>query len=786
MKRTHILQLIVFILLCTASGINAQNWVKLNAGAPIPSNAVIGGLENNMTLYVARGKFNGTWHPGKTWAGAGKCNFGWGNAEKAATDYEVLTAPQGYFTWVTPSGNTLPANVFPGGTDGNLTTCPCQGKVANGSWHPGKTWAGAGRCNVGYGGKEVVCTEYTVLVTSGTPPPNTTTGPDPSPSTTSPSAVGAKMMPFVNDGTKTVTIYKTSATAKGPKVTDITNQGTVNIPVKIGDQFLVEIDGRTDLHPKVFITDLDKGGIIIHGNLPLVEYKSAGPITYEVPDYYPNLVGIDLTILNPRDLVSTINKAKIFEALDPANGVDYFHIGNKLVKYGFLYYGLSTASGSSSVDMSYGFNAFSSSYSGSVGADFPLPKGMSGSLNVGFNNFSNEEKSSTNVYTYTREQKQVFGVDVDPMEARLDSKFKLDVLQVNSVQDAKDIIIPKYGTHYPKTIIYGGDRSAYMIMTSDQYSKVKGYGVDVKASVSKSALQKNGSKENFNSKGKSTGSSDSYASSNVGSGSLSFAYEQNEEARSVLESTKSKYRQVGGTGGFDNTWEVSEGDAAPVGVILGLISDLIDVKIFKDATTAAQLAPKKAYIEQAIKEYLQGMASVSEPPAVPVVYSVEMSTFKVVKANDDGNRGLKGRVDAYFQVGNNAAVQLTPWVVANYYDPWSAMCFCPDHGDHQFSSLGGKKVYFTQVPESNGALAPIKLNVSAYYSEFDDNLADNSDNLYGSTGLFDIGNMQEGATITKEFYAYHDGNPGWNSILVKFKVTRLPSDFSDLVSNNGF
>jgi MAC/Perforin domain len=580
---------------------------------------------------------------------------------------------------------------------------------------------------------------------------------------------------FENKGTKTVTIRRATSTAVGEKVTDITNQGRVTINVKLGDQFVVEIDGRTDLHPKIFISDLSKSGIVVHGNLPLGEFQNYN-LNFDLPDYYPNVIGIDLKVLNPRDLVNTISKGRIFELLHPINGVDYYTIGQKIVKNGFLYYGLSTAEGSQNVQMAYGFDKFSQGYSINAGASFPLPKGASGSIGVGYNSFNNTERSSTSVYAYTTERKKTFGVSVDPTEARLDPVFKLDALAVTNSAQAL-AFIQKYGTHYPKMVEYGGDRSLYMVLKKDDYSKVKGYGVDVKAKVKMSQQKMQSTTQNYNAAGNATTSSNKYGDEQVGSGSLSFSYEQNEEVRSSLENSLSKYRQIGGEGGFEG-WTVEEANAAPINVDMGLISDLIDIKVFKDGSSPTVLAQKKTLIEQAITDYLKDMPNYGTAKPSPIVYEVELKSFEVTRAaNEDANKGLKGHSNVVFK-HNGVDKVLNMWQQDNYVDPWSTLCFCTGK---EYSVPGGKKVYFTHFPEENGVFNPLTIDVHANFWEMDDNLADNTDYLYGHHGPFAMPVLADGASTELNFTVYQDGKTDWNSIRVKYKITRVRSEFAEII-----
>ncbi len=162
MKRTKFIFAMLVILTSFAQSLHAQTWVAPSAPGVIPSNAISGGTWTGGTLYVARANNIGNWNPGKTWAGYPKCNYGWGGLEKITTNFEVLTMAPGTYEWV--AGTTVPANAVIAGTEGELKLCPCQGKMADGNYHPGKTWQGAGACAVGYGGQEVLATDYKTLM----------------------------------------------------------------------------------------------------------------------------------------------------------------------------------------------------------------------------------------------------------------------------------------------------------------------------------------------------------------------------------------------------------------------------------------------------------------------------------------------------------------------------------------------------------------------------------------------------------------------------------------------
>ncbi|MBI1890665.1 MAG: DUF3421 domain-containing protein [Burkholderiales bacterium] len=129
-------------------------WV---GGPNVPANAVIGGQEPGRNLPVCRGSHQGGVHPGKVVAG--KCNIGWGGKEITLGGFEVLINNGAKLAWV--GGPNVPANAVIGGQEPGRNLPVCRGSHQGGV-HPGKVVAG--KCNIGWGGKEITLTGFEVLV----------------------------------------------------------------------------------------------------------------------------------------------------------------------------------------------------------------------------------------------------------------------------------------------------------------------------------------------------------------------------------------------------------------------------------------------------------------------------------------------------------------------------------------------------------------------------------------------------------------------------------------------
>ncbi|MCZ8182111.1 MAG: DUF3421 domain-containing protein [Beijerinckiaceae bacterium] len=129
-------------------------WVNRQSGQALPAGALVGGDNGDgRVLHLCRGQYRGGWHTGKLLAG--RCNFGWGGTEIVVDRYQVL---RGYGVWRRPFGDLDRSYIGGGsGTDRyRICRAPYRGGV-----HPGKVVAG--RCNIGWGGREIVVDGFEAL-----------------------------------------------------------------------------------------------------------------------------------------------------------------------------------------------------------------------------------------------------------------------------------------------------------------------------------------------------------------------------------------------------------------------------------------------------------------------------------------------------------------------------------------------------------------------------------------------------------------------------------------------
>lgn len=136
-----------------ATQVRHAAWMRAEGGQ-VPAGAFPYGEERGRPLYVCRAPYAGGMHPGKLVGTS--CNFGYGGLEVQSPNYEVLVIPQ----WIRNPGALPPGALHAGGEPGRaLFVCSAR---HNGGFHPGKLVDG--KCNIGWGGQEVVLGDYFILV----------------------------------------------------------------------------------------------------------------------------------------------------------------------------------------------------------------------------------------------------------------------------------------------------------------------------------------------------------------------------------------------------------------------------------------------------------------------------------------------------------------------------------------------------------------------------------------------------------------------------------------------
>ena len=161
MKIIKSLVLTSILILSFSSAFAQLKWVSFEGD--VPSNAVVGGVENHENLAVCRCNYKGAMHPGKVVGKA--CNIGYGGIEKVMTDFDILIN-MGIveLDWIKTDGS-LPAHAIQAGKE-NGKPLYIGRAFHKGGTHPGKVFKVGDNyiCNIGYGGKEITYTTFEVLV----------------------------------------------------------------------------------------------------------------------------------------------------------------------------------------------------------------------------------------------------------------------------------------------------------------------------------------------------------------------------------------------------------------------------------------------------------------------------------------------------------------------------------------------------------------------------------------------------------------------------------------------
>ncbi len=131
------------------------DWVSTTAGKRV-DNVLAGGREANGTaLPVCMARHANGLHPGKVVKG--NCNIGYGGKELYKKSYRVLVGTKAQVQW---KPATFRGKYISGGYEGKDSRLVCRAKYKGGV-HPGKLVNR--KCNIGWGGKEIVLGDYELL-----------------------------------------------------------------------------------------------------------------------------------------------------------------------------------------------------------------------------------------------------------------------------------------------------------------------------------------------------------------------------------------------------------------------------------------------------------------------------------------------------------------------------------------------------------------------------------------------------------------------------------------------
>lgn len=446
---------------------------------------------------------------------------------------------------------------------------------------------------------------------------------------------------FENLGLKPVKLIKldpnTGMSLGQPPIT-VKNKFTINVAdSNIGDVYeVLVVDGNKDIsgwHKNIFVSDPNQH-IYVYGQRPLEDQKLSFTDLSQV-DSEANFYGVDLGSYDPRNVNSSFSATPIFESLQ-LDHVDYTVQSKNIVKRGFYYSDVKISKGSSKTRMAHGYGEFSTALSVNVSGTFPLGKApASGSVGVGYSEMTKEGWSTTDVFAFTKEHKSLYKLDVKPEEASLDARFVNAVMRAKTQYDLKKVR-ETFGTHYAKTVFYGGEYLTYARFSEQEYSKLQSKGVDIKASVQTSAKTvKDTSKTN-----------QAETSSKGGNGgSVGISYKTVEGEGYTNSDGELKYRAVGGYGSFDS-WQIDDSNVVPIGVELAPMYELLTAKVFKNGADPAELKRKQAILKKDYDVYVKSLPRIGKTPLPTKYINVTLTNMRVTEHVDDLQQQTRGTVSA--------------------------------------------------------------------------------------------------------------------------------------------
>lgn len=575
---------------------------------------------------------------------------------------------------------------------------------------------------------------------------------------------------FYNTGNRPVKLYRTTNDNAQTFISEIAANSGIDADANLREGFTVDINDDKVTDRKLYIVDLDQT-VFITGNVAMKDFAGYGS-SFPRLNYDPNLVGVDTTVVNTRNLVTTINKGQIFERLNDVKGIDYESQPPYLIKTGFTYAGMNLSVSTNKARMAYGYSSYASGWNIAASGKFPAgksPVDISG--NFGYGETQSSQSSTTDVYAYMRQQTITHQMAVTPSKAYLDPVFADRVRRIKDAAGA-DQLIRDYGTHFSEVIYYGGDISSYLRMTSTDYTKANSTNLNLGAAVEVSTPTKKEQKGYT----KETTQGSTYG------GKMDFSMYTDQTQRSLLEKSESQVRVIGGVYA-SNGYDVNEGNSVPLEVILRRIDELIQPTVFKDDTDPAQLFLARQLVQQAINRYIR--SKVSAKPALqlppPQEYVVTLTKMAVTGHMDDANANTKGNVTASVYTDNALKNKvLSPgeylWNQGGYSLDFR---FLPNSSKDMQS-----KLYFVHYPNATtGKFDPLYLNVAASIREKDDIAwAPDGANFSAGSGPIDLSalNLQPGGPAATRSLDMSSGGNG--SIRLTYAIQKEESMF-DLPSS---
>ena len=482
-----------------------------------------------------------------------------------------------------------------------------------------------------------------------------------------------------------------------------------SVEVSLGSVFDVITDGTETASP-VFINHLMTSyPVVILPQPPYRTIDARGQHVFMGRDLATAYYGFDLRKFNSRDIVSSTGSRRIFRGLQPETS-EYEILTAGYIPRGCAYGDRNRSEGEDNYEKIFTHDAFSKTWN--IGVSGEIPLGTSpGSLGLDFGYGETERRTSSNnnVFIVNHKKDIRYFVNCDPLDEAGDPNFVTPLFTqdfvrgVQSVIDATsaDKFVNDFGTHYPAEVNYGGHRSSWVIIEESDYYKGLEQRVDFAAEIKVAAGSQKVATVTPNTNpfdpSSSTTTTSNIQTSPGGSGGLNFNHVQNQEARDLLQRSKSFFWAAGGVGALIGAWDVPSDSAIPVSVELRRIDKLIRAELFRSPLTATDLAKRKTLITEAIAR------AEAQIPVIPVPEQKRGFRFRYRKITfvedvDDLSHEMSGNIFV------NLGSQHTLWSSANQGQGWT--------NPRPEWERPGDWIEYEQVANSDGSYPSVSLSIS--------------------------------------------------------------------------
>jgi len=425
-----------------------------------------------------------------------------------------------------------------------------------------------------------------------------------------------------------------------------------SVEVSLGSVFDVITDGTETASP-VFINHLMTSyPVVILPQPPYRTIDARGQHVFMGRDLATAYYGFDLRKFNSRDIVSSTGSRRIFRGLQPETS-EYEILTAGYIPRGCAYGDRNRSEGEDNYEKIFTHDAFSKTWN--IGVSGEIPLGTSpGSLGLDFGYGETERRTSSNNNVFI-------------------------VTEVN----------------------YGGHRSSWVIIEESDYYKGLEQRVDFAAEIKVAAGSQKVATVTPNTNpfdpSSSTTTTSNIQTSPGGSGGLNFNHVQNQEARDLLQRSKSFFWAAGGVGALIGAWDVPSDSAIPVSVELRRIDKLIRAELFRSPLTATDLAKRKTLITEAIAR------AEAQIPVIPVPEQKRGFRFRYRKITfvedvDDLSHEMSGNIFV------NLGSQHTLWSSANQGQGWT--------NPRPEWERPGDWIEYEQVANSDGSYPSVSLSIS--------------------------------------------------------------------------